>query len=72
MIGLAIARGVVIVDLVYPNVGAVLCCFERAAATQISAVCRGDDSAGKEGLMRLPEENNNNRKASVVIDPVLC
>lgn len=44
--GLAIARGLVIADLVYPNVGAVLCCFERAVATQISGVA-GDDSAGK-------------------------
>lgn len=44
--GLAIARGLVIADLVYPNVGAVLCCFERAVATQISEVA-GDDSAGK-------------------------
>lgn len=39
--GLALARS--LVDLVYPNVGAVLCCFERAVATQIS----GDDSAGQ-------------------------
>lgn len=46
LIGLAIARSLVIVDLVYPNVGAVLCGFERAVATQISGVA-GDDSAGK-------------------------
>lgn len=46
MIGLAIAGSLVVVDLVYPNVGAVLCCFERALATQISGVT-GDGSAGK-------------------------
>lgn len=28
-------------DLVYPNVGAVLRCFERAVATQILGSCRG-------------------------------
>lgn len=41
LIGLAIARGLVRVDLVYPNVRAVLCCFERAGATQISGVAWG-------------------------------
>lgn len=45
MIGLAIAGSLVIVDLVYPNVEAVLCCFERVVATQISGVAE-DDSAG--------------------------
>lgn len=44
--GLAIASGLVVVDLVYPNVGAALCRSERAAATQISGVA-GDDSAGR-------------------------
>lgn len=63
LIGLAIARGLVKADLVYPNVGAALGCFERTMATQISGVA-GDDFAGKTRLMHLPEANNNFRKAS--------
>lgn len=41
LIGLADARSLVIVDLVYPNVGAALCCFERTLATQICRSCLG-------------------------------
>ncbi len=71
MIGLAIAQGLVVADLVYPNAGAALCCFERAAATQISGVCerqpcrRSGTDAPPRGEQQLP-------KGKWVIDSVLC